>query len=324
MIQLPIYMLFFGHLVCENPYMNQDFDWNDLRVFLAIMRTGKLTGAARRLKVDHTTLGRRISRLEKTLKVKLFDRLTVGYRPTTEAERLLADAEAIETITADIHARFTNEISELSGAVRIAAPEGFGTYFLALRMSSFQSAYPNVEVEMIARPSLVSLSKREAEMAVTNVRPTTGALHTLKLTDYELGVYASKSYLSNAAPIRQPSDFESHRFVGYIDDMLPTPEHDYMGEISKAIAPEIRFSNILTQMAATKGGAGLCVLPCFMADRDADLERLATDAVRIHRSYWLVIQSDTRRLARVRVAADFIVAAVLAERDLFLPDSTKR
>lgn len=298
--------------------MKQEFDWNDLRAFLAIMRTGKLTTAAQRLNVDHTTLGRRISRLEDTLKVKLFDRLTIGYRPTSVAEQLLPKAEAIESLASGVYANFANELSELSGSVRIAGPEGFGTHYLAPRLERFQSTYPDLEIELIANPRVVSLSKREAEMAITNIRPTKGPLHAMKLTDYELGVYGARSYLTNNPTPRNENDLQNHRFIGYIEDILPTAEHDYLREVSKTISPEIRISNILTQLAATKGGAGLCVLPCFMVRDQPELVRVLDEKIKIIRSYWLVIQSDARRLARVRAIADFIADSVRSDKDIFL------
>ena len=103
MLQIPI-------LMCKNPHMKPEFDWNDLNAFLAIMRSGKLTTAAQLLKVDHTTLSRRVTRLENSLKVKLFDRLTIGYRPTSDAEQLLPEAEAIESLATGIYAqRVTRE-----------------------------------------------------------------------------------------------------------------------------------------------------------------------------------------------------------------------
>ena len=300
--------------------MKQNFDWNDLNAFLAIMRTGKLTTAANLLKIDHTTLSRRVSRLENSLKVKLFDRLTIGYRPTSDAEQLLPEAEAIESLATGIYAQFADELSELTGTVRIAGPEGFGTYFFVRRISRFNKLYPNLEIELIANPKVVSLSKREAEMAITNIRPTKGPLHALKLTDYELGVYGSHAYLADTMAIQQKNDLERHRFIGYIENMLPAPEHDYLNEISRAITPQLRISNILTQLSATKAGAGLCILPCFMAAEEADLVRILAEEIRIIRSYWLVIQSDARRLARVRTVVDFIVNTVRSEKEVFLPE----
>jgi DNA-binding transcriptional LysR family regulator len=299
--------------------MNRDMDWDDLKAFLAVMRAGRLTAAARAMRIDHSTLSRRIHRLEEALQTRLFDRLTGGYRPTAAGEQLLQEAEAVESLTIGMQSRLGDGASQLAGAVRIAGPEGFGTYFLAPRFGQFTADHPAIEIELIAKPGVVSLSRREAEMAVTNICPQKGPLHASKLTDYELGVYASAAYLSRHPEIRQPRDLAGHDFIGYIEDMLPTAAHDYLQEVGKSITPRVRISNILTQLGAAAGGVGLCVLPCFICASQPDLVRLLPTEIRIIRSYWLVIHSDLRQLPRVRAAAAFIADAVRAERDLFLP-----
>jgi DNA-binding transcriptional LysR family regulator len=297
--------------------MNQEFDWNDLKAFLAVMRTGRLTAAAKLMKIDHSTLGRRIVRLEEALQTRLFDRLTVGYRPTAAGEQLLRETEDIESLTIGLQSRLTNMTSELAGAVRVAAPEGFGTFFLASRIGQLTSTHPKIEFELIAGPSVVSLSKREADMAVTNICPQKGRLHALKLTDYELGIYASPSYLSNSPNIQNKRNLLNHNFIGYMEDMLPTAEHAYLNEINKSIVPNVRISNVFTQLAATQGGVGLCVLPCFMCASQPDLIRILPSDIRIFRSYWLVIHSDLRELPRVRATADFIIDSVRNNSQLF-------
>lgn len=312
-------MLFFQPGPCKNSHMNRDFDWDDLKAFLAVMRAGRLTAAARAMRVDHSTLSRRIHRLEAVLQARLFDRLTGGYRPTAAGEQLLREAEAIESLTIGMQSRLADRTSQLTGAVRIAGPEGFGTHFLAPRLGRLAADHPGIEIELIANPRVVSLSKREAEMAVTNICPQKGPLHAAKLTDYELGVYASAAYLSRHPEIGNKRELARHDFVGYIEDMLPTAAHDYLQEVGKSIVPRVRISNILTQLAAARGGVGLCVLPCFMCASRPDLIRVLPAEIRIVRSYWLVIHSDLRQLPRVRAAADFITEAVRVERGLFLP-----
>jgi DNA-binding transcriptional LysR family regulator len=310
-------MLLIAVRLCNYSHMNQEFDWNDLKAFLAVMRTGRLTAAAKLMKIDHSTLGRRIVRLEEALQTRLFDRLTVGYRPTAAGEQLLRETEDIESLTIGLQSRLTNMTSELAGAVRVAAPEGFGTFFLASRIGQLTSTHPKIEFELIAGPSVVSLSKREADMAVTNICPQKGRLHALKLTDYELGIYASPSYLSNSPNIQNKRNLLNHNFIGYMEDMLPTAEHAYLNEINKSIVPNVRISNVFTQLAATQGGVGLCVLPCFMCASQPDLIRILPSDIRIFRSYWLVIHSDLRELPRVRATADFIIDSVRNNSQLF-------
>jgi DNA-binding transcriptional LysR family regulator len=166
---------------------------------------------------------------------------------------------------------------------------------------------------------MFSLSKREAEIAVTMTRPQRGRLHARKLTDYELGLYACRSYLKAQGPIEHRAQIASHPWVGYIKDLIWTSELDYFVDISKSIVPRVKISNVITQMTAILGGIGLGVLPCFMANREPDLIRLLPKEIRIVRSYWLVIHSDVRDLVRVKAVADFIADRVHAERQFFWP-----
>jgi DNA-binding transcriptional LysR family regulator len=299
--------------------MTRAFDWNDLRAFLAVVRAGRLTAAAQSLQMDHSTLSRQIGRLETALKTRLFERRPAGYVLTIAGEWLAKEAEAIENLTIGIQSQLTDQVLGLAGSVRIGGPEGFGTSFLAPRLGQLSSQHPELEVELIANPRVVSLSKREADLAVTNFCPKEGRLYASKLTDYELGLYASSRYLDEHPPICCSSDIEAHTFISYIPDILPTFAHDYLHEIGRKIAPRIRISNILTQMSAVLGGAGLCILPCFMTNGEPGLVRLFSDEIRVFREFWLVVHSDLRDIARVRTAADFICHQVRAERHLFLP-----
>jgi DNA-binding transcriptional LysR family regulator len=298
------------------PHMDQ-LEWNDLQAFLAVARVGRLTMAAQRLGVEHSTLSRHLTRLETVLQTRLFDRRPTGYVLTDAGERLVTEAETIESSAIGILARIARQDTGLSGSVRIATPEGFGTFFLAPCIGQLTQRHPELEVELVANPRVVSLSKREADIAVAMARPKEGRLHARKLVDYELGLYASHAYLAAAGEI---TDMRGHSFVGYIDDLLPTPQHEYLRDLDAAINPKIKISNVITQMMATVGGGGLCILPCFMADHEPRLVRLLPEQVRVFRSYWLVVHSDMRELARVAATARFIANQVQAARRLFLPE----
>lgn len=294
-------------------------DWNDLQTFLAVVRTGRLTVAAHKLGVDHSTLSRKILRLEATLKTRLFDRRPSGYVLTSAGEWLAREAEVIESRTIGIQSRLADQVLGLAGSVRIGAPEGFGTYFLARRIGMLSRQHPELEIELIANPRVVSLSKREADIVVTNFRPKEGQLYASKVTDYELGLYAADSYLAKSPLLESVADIRKHSVIGYIPDLLPTFAHAYLEEVGSDIRPTICISNILTQMSAALGGAGLCIIPCFMAGYEAGLVRLLPGDVRIFREFWLVIHSDLREIARVRTAAEFITKSVRQERRMFCP-----
>ena len=296
-----------------------DFDWEDLKAVLAVVRTGRLTVAAKRLRIDHSTLSRRICGLESALGTKLFDRRTGGYTLTREGELLIEEAESIENIAARIQARLDHSVPNLTGCVRIGSPEGFATYFLASQLSALTEHHPNLLVEIVASPYMFSLTKREADLAITMARPQRGHLHARKLTDYELGLYASRTYLKAKGPIEHRSQITAHPWIGYVQDLIWTPELNYFQQLAKEIEPHLKISNVITQMMAVRGSVGLGVLPCFMAAHEPDLVRLLPGEIRIFRSYWIVTHSDVRDLARVRTAVDFIVTRVQAAPGTFLP-----
>src|SRR5918997_1759090 len=170
------------------------FDWDDLRFFLAVARAGRLTAAARQLEADHTTVSRRISALEGALRAKLFERRPQGYSLTEQGERLLGLAEGMETQALAVASQVGGADLALSGTVRIGAPDGIGTYFLAPELGALAERHPDLTLQLVALPRTFSLSKREADIAITLEQPTEGRLVSRKLTDYRLRLYASKKY----------------------------------------------------------------------------------------------------------------------------------
>ncbi|HYP57170.1 MAG TPA: LysR family transcriptional regulator, partial [Beijerinckia sp.] len=294
------------------------FDWDLLQSFLAVARAGKLTVAARQLQLDHSTLSRRLTTLERELLTKLFDRGASGYALTPHGEQLLRRAEEIESRVFGIQSELTNKSSKVSGIVRIGAPDGFGTMFLAPRLGRLTELHPDLEIQLIATPRSFSLSKREADIAIGLSLPEQGRLHARQLTDYELGVYASEDRKDLWASIKAPQDLCRHAFVSYIDDLIFTPELDYVPLISKDIVPKFKSSNLNAQVQAVAAGAGFGILPCFIADADPRLIRILSDEVSLIRTFWMIVHSDTRELARVRVTSDFIASEVRAASQLFV------
>lgn len=295
----------------------QPFDWNALRDFLALARTGRLTAAAQRLGADHTTVARRIRGLEEALKARLFDKGPSGYALTPHGERLMAAAEAMETLAMAAEAEVKAADLAVSGVVRVGAPEGFGSYFLAPRMAALADRHPALEVQLVAIPGVLSLSKREADVAITLSPPREGRLVTRKLTDYRLALYGAPAYLDARPPIRTRADMGRHRFIGYIEELLYAPELDYMQAPDVDIHVGLKSSNLIAQLQACVAGAGLCVLPRFLADARPDLRRVLPDQVGLTRSLWLVTHADLKDLARVRTVTDWILDRVKAERDRF-------
>ena len=219
--------------------MVDTFDWDALKSFLAVARTGRLTAAAQELGVDHSTLNRRINALEKALAAKLFDRRPNGYALTGQGARLMASAEAMESAAISALREVGNEAQTVGGTVRIGTPDGFGTLFLAPRLGRLADAHPNLAIQLVTQPRLFSLSQREADIAIGLARPNKGRLKARKLIDYELGLYASRDYVAAHGEPAERAQLKSYRFIGYIDEMVYAPELDYVDLVGEGLRPAL-------------------------------------------------------------------------------------
>ncbi len=290
--------------------------WDDLRHFLAVARSGTLSAAAETLGTDHTTVARHIQRLEERLSVQVFFRSNVGYSLTANGERLRPIAEAMEAGYIAAAALKTDDPT-VSGIVRIGAPDGFGTFFLAPRLRKLAVLHPNIEIELLATARLFSLSKREADIVISLTSPAHARVVSRRLIDYDLFVYATPAYLQAHSPIIAKSDLGGHDFIGYIEDMLFTPELNYLNLIDANINPRIRSTNLITQMHAALGNAGLCVLPVFIARDYPQLIPVLPDVISLKRSFFMHVHEDNRKSAHVRAAAAFISAEVQRDIGIF-------
>ena len=293
-------------------------DWSDYQAFLAIARAGQLARAAHVLGVDATTMGRRLRRLEARLGVTLFEQTREGQVLTEAGEQLLARVEAMAHAASAI-SEGAGRAGELAGTLRISVPEGFGSWFLSPRAAAFASAHPRLTLDLVANSGLLSLSKREADIAVTLSRPRAGPVIARKLSDYALRLYASPAYLADHPGLERPADLaQGHRLVGYIPDLLYDPVLGYLDEIHPGLVVGLRSSSINAQHRLIAAGAGIGVLPCFLGDSDQTLVPVFAER-RILRSFWLVTHKDTHNLARVRAGKDWLTEAVQQGRDRLLP-----
>jgi DNA-binding transcriptional LysR family regulator len=308
-----------AHLLCKD---KRSMDWDHARIFLAVARAGKFLAAGRALGLDHATVGRRVGALERELGARLFERRTNGCALTAAGERFLAVAERVETEMLRAQAELGAAGVDMAGAVRIGAPDGFGTLFLAPRLGRLVEANPGLTVQLAPLPRTFSLSRREADIAVVIERPEEGRLIVRKLVDYTLSFYASRDYLARAGTPESVDDLTRHTLVTYVQDLIFSPVLNFMPE---AFGPRFRrfeCASAIAQGEAVRAGAGVGILHDYAARSDARLVRLLP-ARRFERSYWLVTHADTRDLLRVRAVADFIAAEVAAARASFAPQGDR-
>lgn len=293
------------------------FDWGVMASFLAVARTGRLTLAAQQLGIDHTTLSRRITGLETALDSRLFDRSVAGYRLTAQGERFLQAAQQVEALAMAAEADISGLKNRVAGTLRIGATEGFGTAFLAPRLVRMKGDNDDLVLELVTMPRLFNLTRREADIAIGLTRPDRGPLAARKLTDYDLGLYASRGYLARAGMPASPADLRHHKLAGYVPDLVYAEELDYLHDVMKGARLGMASSNLIAQLQMTLAGAGICVLPRFLAAPEPELVRVLPDDVRLTRTLWLIVHDDIRELAAVRHCLDFLTEEVRTERALF-------
>ncbi|MET0371289.1 MAG: LysR family transcriptional regulator [Sphingobium sp.] len=289
-------------------------NWDDLRIFLEVARGGQIARAAPRLGLDATTVGRRLRRLEKSLGQVLFEQQRDGQRLTAAGERLMLRAENMDRSMQQIQGSELGA-SRPEGLVRASASEGLGSWFIAPNLPAFADAYPGVTVDLAASTGFLNPTKRETDLAILLARPRRGPLIVRKLTDYGLRLYATPGYLAAHPPIETTADLRGQHLVGYVTDLLYAPELRYLDELDLDIEPRLRSTSISAQHRITRAGGGVAVLPCFMGDADAALVRVLP-AVRIERSFWLVMHQDTRALPRIRAFTDWLTHLIEQQQPL--------
>ena len=291
-------------------------DWDNVRVFLAVARAGQFVAGARRLGLDHATASRRVAALEAALGAKLFDRRTTGARLTSAGERFLAAAEQMESAFLHAQAEVGDIDVELTGDVRIGAPDGFSTYYLAGALCDFTQKHPGVRLQLAPLPQLTPLARRELDIVVGLDKPEAGRFVARKLTDYALGIYASAAYLEAHGEPRDVSELPRHRLIGYVEEYAFSSALDYVRDLYGGAPTVFECASAVTQLEALRAGVGLGVAHEFIARRFPDLRRVLPER-RATRAYWIVTHEDTRGLGRIRAVYDHLVASVEQDRGMF-------
>jgi DNA-binding transcriptional LysR family regulator len=281
-------------------------DWDDIRFFIVLCRTRSFVAAGSELKVTHSTVSRRLSALEASLQTQLFFRTEKGCRLTPAGEKLLPYAEQLESTIAFLEEEVSGKDKQLSGSIRIGAPDGFGNCFLAPRLGKFQRTHPALEVELVAVPMYSSLAKREIDILITIRKPAGGHIIAKKLPSYRFGLFATRKYLKGKSPIKSPGDLQRHRLIGYIEDLLYDEELNFINEVSPGVRPQFRSSTIIGQMNSILADNGIGLIPYFMAHTEGSLVNVLP-GFSIDRTFWIQFNPDSRRIARVRATIDFIV-----------------
>jgi DNA-binding transcriptional LysR family regulator len=289
-----------------------DPKWDDLRIFLAVARHESLSGAGRTLKLDPATVGRRIARLEAAMGAPLFVKSPQGYALSAAGDRLLSYGEQAEQAIRAGTEVLSGPSESLSGQIRIGAPDGCANYLLPQVCAAIAHDHPDLDIQIVALPRVVNLSRREADMAVTVSAPTAGQLLVQKITDYGLSLVAGDTYLRAQPPVDTVQDLRGHRMIGYIPDMIFDAELDYLTELGvDRVALASNSVPVQLRMAELQGG--ICMAHDFCLPTHPGLRKILTDQISLTRSFYLVRHTGDQRSDRLNRFSDALCAGLRAE-----------
>jgi DNA-binding transcriptional LysR family regulator len=289
---------------------------DDLRIFLAVARLGSLTAAASALRVDHTTIGRRISALERETGRRLFDRRRTGWTLTTDGDRLLDPAERVEAaLVAAREAATGNDLAALSGPVRVLATDGFGTFLLAPALGELHEQHPELTIELVTETQPLGTTVRDFDVAITLEQPTGASLVHRKLTDYVLKLYATPHYLATHPPITRIEDLRDHTLVWYVDRLLSIEPLRVLHQV-RAEPADIQSTNLVIHWQCAVAGIGVAPLPHYIGASDTRLVNVLPE-FELRRTYWVSAPREHAMTARVR-AVIALLDGIVARREVDL------
>jgi DNA-binding transcriptional LysR family regulator len=285
-------------------------DWELYRSFLAVMREGSLSGAARELGMTQPSLGRHIRELENALDAPLFARSTLGLAPTDLARELMPHVQAMASASEALRRAASTRHSTVAGVIRITASEVVGAEVLPPILAAFRQQYPGIVIELSLSNQAEDLLRRDADVAIRMHRPTQNVLVARHVGKLELGVFAHRRYLDMHGRPSAAEDLQGHALIGfdhetaYIRSMRPPSGHFLREDFA------LRTDNDLAALAAIRAGYGIGICQCGIARRDPSLERVLVESFALSMEMWVVMHEDLRRSTHVRVFYDYVAEAL--------------
>jgi|SRR5579862_5682167 len=286
--------------------MTGKWEWDDIRFFLAAAREGSFSGAARTLGVDHVTVGRRITALEERLGVKLIARTPEGLSATIAGQAIIRQCEVMEASALDIERMVAGHDAHYEARIRVTTTEVLATHVLVPELASLRERYPQLQVEIVTGVRLLDIARREADIAVRPVRPTSPNLICRRLGELGFALYASRSYLSRQGTPARGRGLRGHFLINYVGTPSPDFGPLFMKESIEGATIALRSNDKNVQAQAAAEGLGICELSCIFGDRQRELVRVWPHEKPMLRPIWMVIHEDLRRAARIRLLSNAI------------------
>jgi len=283
-------------------------DWNDLRYFLGVARSGSLTRAAAELQVSQSTVSRRIAELEAALRTRLFARHQTGYFLTDEGRDVLQWAAMVEEGIHSVERGAAGLEATAQGVVRLATSENLAADLIIPALPDFLRRYPQLRLELVTGTTTMELGRHEADIALRVVRPSHGNLKVRRVGTMTYAVYATHAYL-DAHPPTTDDPLSGRAFITWDRSHAHLPSAAWLKQRLPDCEPVLATTSLLTQIAAVRASLGLAVLPDFLAGDD--LVRVIPSEQLFTNDVWLVTHADLTASARVRAVSDFLADTVL-------------
>ena len=284
------------------------FDWNDLKYFIAVARSGSTLAAAKTLRLSQSTVHRRIEELEKQLGQQLVTRHPTGYRLTELGEKLRSYAEQVEQTVVNFERQASAWGKDVRGTVKVTCPDEVGSRLLVSGLiDKFNERYPTLRVEFVMSDKNLDLAKGQADIAIRAVPPIDDTLFGRKIADSSWAVYASQSYVKRYGGVERPEDIDEHSIVLFDGKMRDHRSARWLKSVAPNARIAARANNMLAMQLAVKSGAGLAPMPVIVGEKDEALVRVFGPVKEITTPFFLLIHVDMKRTPRVRAFFDFMI-----------------
>jgi DNA-binding transcriptional LysR family regulator len=290
-----------------------NLDWSGLQYVLAVAENGSLVTAARQLGVNHTTVLRRVRAFEDQIGARLFERRTTGHVLSPAGEAVVAAARSMQETLLDTERRIAGEDLRLEGPIRVTTADTLAHTILPSVLASFGAEHPGVRIELSTTNVMLSLTRRDAEVAV---RPSKEALPSYvgrRVSDVAIALYASPAYLDRT-PAR--TDLERHRWIGLDEGLARTTIARWMARSLDSASIAMRVDTLTALRHAALAGIGVAALPCYVGDVTPELRRVRGPIAEMATELWVLTHEELRRTARIRALTDWLVDGLSEERDL--------
>lgn len=285
-------------------------DWDDLRSFLAIARHGNLSAAARALKVTQTTMGRRLEVLHARAGARLLQKTPTGFVLTPAGERVMANVERMEAEALSVERAITGEDTRISGEVRITTVETFGARVLVPLLKPLLDRQPELSIELITDTRALSLSRREADIALRLAAFEQHEAVVRRVGDMAFALYAAPAYLEAHGAPDFGAGAAGHAIVALQDDLALLPEAKRLADLAPRARVALRANSRDAQFQAAVAGYGLAFLPCYLGHGTQGLLEVPVAGDRLVRGIWLGVHRDTRHVSRLRLVIEAVAAGL--------------